>query len=67
MLGSSFRLGTARGEVLPVQGGRVMVATYHPSAVLRARTSGERARLYDELVADLRRAAAAVKASPRRR
>jgi uracil-DNA glycosylase family protein len=67
MLGSSFRLGAVRGLTVPVPGGRVMIATYHPSAVLRARTPEDRAALFAALVDDLRRAAAEAKARPRRR
>lgn len=68
LLGSDFRLSRHRGEVtawpptggpfidsqLPIVG---VVATNHPSAVLRAR-GAERAPMYDGLVSDLRLAAA---------
>jgi DNA polymerase len=55
LLGPSFRVGAARGQVLDLDG-RPLVATVHPSAVLRSRTSEERALAFDGLVADLRRA-----------
>jgi DNA polymerase len=54
--GSSFRVGAARGQVLELEG-RPAVATIHPSAVLRARGSGDGADvLFADLVEDLRRA-----------
>ena len=66
--GSAFRLSRHRGEVLgwppaagtfadsrlPIAG---VVATNHPSAVLRAQ-GADRATMYDALVSDLRLAAA---------
>ncbi len=68
LLGSAFRLSRHRGEVLgwppaagtfadsrlPIAG---VVATNHPSAVLRAQ-GADRATMYDALVSDLRLAAA---------
>ena len=67
LLGSAFRLSQHRGELLdwPPQSGAFsgsglfiagVVATNHPSAVLRARGS-DRTQTYDGLVADLSRAA----------
>jgi len=63
LYGSSFRVGTARGRVidwpeeLPASDPAPWVlATIHPSAVLRARDARQAA--YDGLVADLRTAAA---------
>jgi uracil-DNA glycosylase len=55
LFGPSFRVGKARGAVLDLDGRRA-VATIHPSAVLRARTSDERASAFDGLVGDLARA-----------
>jgi uracil-DNA glycosylase family protein len=55
LFGSSFRVGAARGRELTFEGRR-LVATIHPSAILRAEDD-DRARLYADLVADLRRAA----------
>lgn len=54
LFGSSFRVGTSRGRVLEPLPGRSewIVATIHPSAVLRGRE--RRAELYAGLVADLR-------------
>jgi DNA polymerase len=54
LFGSGFRVGASRGKVLdPVAGRREwVVATIHPSAVLRGRDRRE--ELYAGLVADLR-------------
>jgi DNA polymerase len=54
LLGPSFRVGRARGADLAV-GPRPLVATIHPSAVLRGRDDARR-ELFDGLVVDLRRA-----------
>lgn len=61
LLGSSFRIKDAEGAVLSFSGGgadRPLVATLHPSAVLRARGRGDRDAMFDRLAGDLRRAAA---------
>jgi uracil-DNA glycosylase family protein len=54
ILGSAFRVTRQRGIVMPTTLGPVALATIHPSAVLRARTSDERAEALAGLVADLR-------------
>jgi len=56
LFGRDFRVGQARGEVLDL-GGRAVVATIHPSAVLRVQDPADRDEQYAGLVADLRRAA----------
>ena len=56
LFGSRFRVGVARGEVLDLDG-RPVIATIHPSAVLRVREPADRDEQYAGLVADLRRAA----------
>ena len=53
--GGTFRVGTARGQVLEFEG-RPAVATIHPSAVLRAPDDEGRAAQRGLLVADLTRA-----------
>jgi uracil-DNA glycosylase family protein len=53
LLGSGFRVSRERGELLEVDFAPVAVATYHPSAVLRA-DDDDRRDAYEELVADLR-------------
>ncbi len=56
MLGSSFRVTQQRGVLMPREGGGQVMATVHPSAVLRAEDA--RAEAMAGLVADLRVAAA---------
>jgi uracil-DNA glycosylase len=55
LFGSRFRVGAARGQVLDLDG-RPVIATIHPSAVLRGQEPGDRDEQYAGLVADLRRA-----------
>jgi uracil-DNA glycosylase len=55
LFGSKFRVGAARGGVLDLDG-RAVVATIHPSAVLRVQGPTDRDEQYAGLVADLRRA-----------
>jgi DNA polymerase len=55
LLGPSFRVGASRGVTLTL-GSRPLVATIHPSAVLRSRSGDERAAQFAGLVEDLRRA-----------
>jgi DNA polymerase len=60
LLGPSFRVGTDRGVPRPLpdaEGGTRVLATVHPSAVLRAQ---DRREMYAGLVADLRTAADAL-------
>ena len=54
VLGSSFKLMQQRGTVLPSQLAEQVVATIHPSAVLRAPDSAGRAAAYQMLVEDLK-------------
>jgi uracil-DNA glycosylase family protein len=57
ILGPRFLLTKARGEILhPTAGAPPVLATYHPSAVLRAPDSERRHELHTALVADLRTA-----------
>jgi uracil-DNA glycosylase family protein len=55
LFGSRFRVGTARGQVLDFDD-RPVIATIHPSAVLRAQEPADRDAQYAGFVADLRRA-----------
>jgi uracil-DNA glycosylase len=64
LLGASFRLTQSRGTVVTPPDGRPVVATYHPSAVLRA-TGDDRERLFGFLVADLRLALQHARRGPR--
>jgi DNA polymerase len=60
IFGASFRVTRQGRTVLPTSLGPPALATIHPSAVLRSRTSEERAAAVAGLVADLRVAAAAI-------
>jgi len=61
IIGPSFRITERRGQILPADGERPRIlATWHPSAILRARTSDDRDRMLAGLVADLETAAEAV-------
>lgn len=62
LLGPSFRLTQQRGQVLELPtpvGVRPVLATIHPSAVLRTQAGPEHDEAFAGLVADLRTAAAA--------
>jgi uracil-DNA glycosylase family protein len=59
-LGPSFRVTRSRGEWQQRGAGVRVLATWHPSAILRARD--DREQRYRELVADLRRVADAARA-----
>ena len=58
LLGPGFRLMKQRGQFLDSTLAPRVLATFHPSAVLRAEDEAGRARVYDTLVADLTLAAA---------
>jgi uracil-DNA glycosylase len=61
LLGRAFRITEQRGEIHePVDGGPRMMATFHPSAILRARTPEDRERMLAALVGDLTLAAEAI-------
>jgi len=57
LFGPSFRVGASRGSALELAG-RSIVATTHPSAILRTEEGSERDAAFAGLVDDLRRAAA---------
>jgi DNA polymerase len=54
LLGSGFRITKQRGKFIENPWAPKLVATYHPSAVLRASTEDERRKQRSELVTDLR-------------
>jgi uracil-DNA glycosylase len=54
VIGPQFKLMANRGTVIPSPLGEQVVATIHPSAVLRAPDSEGRKQAYDSLVADLK-------------
>jgi DNA polymerase len=61
ILGREFRITADRGKVRDApDGGPRTMATFHPSAILRARTPDDRERMFQALVADLGLAAAIV-------
>ena len=60
LLGSAFRITKAHGKVQEVAGLPPIIATLHPSAVLRARTDEDRHLQLRTLVEDLREVAAFV-------
>jgi len=60
LFGSAFRLTRERGEWRALAGGARGLATWHPSALLRMPDQARRHAAYGELVADLRRVAAAL-------
>jgi uracil-DNA glycosylase len=57
ILGPAFRVSRERGKPLATALARVVIATSHPSAILRAPDSAAREEAYRLLVADLRVAA----------
>jgi uracil-DNA glycosylase len=57
LLGSSFRITQAHGRVQEAAGLPPIIATLHPSAILRARTEDDRHSQMRMLVEDLRAAA----------
>ena len=60
LLGPEFRLTRDRGRFLSSRWAPKLLATYHPSAVLRADDAAGEKRIYDALVADLSLAATAL-------
>ena len=54
LLGSTFRVSTERGKFVESPLAPLVMATVHPSSVLRAQTDQERHQAMEELVADLR-------------
>ncbi len=62
LLGPGFRLMKERGRFLDSTLAPRVLATFHPSAVLRADDEAGRSRVYETLVADLKLAAGALRA-----
>lgn len=66
LLGSSFRVGASRGKpITGTQWAPVLIATIHPSAVLRAKAHGGGDEAFEALVSDLKLARASLDASDR--
>jgi len=57
VIAPDFKITRQRGEVFSTDYAPVTLATYHPSAILRAPDEDARAKMYDMLVDDLRTAA----------
>jgi uracil-DNA glycosylase family protein len=64
VLGRTIPVGRARSQVLALPDGTRVIATYHPSALLRAPDPEAAARLQAALTADLERAYAIVRGEP---
>src|SRR4051794_24726001 len=62
LLGSSFRVTQHRGELLDSDLAPIVVATIHPSAILRERTDEDRVRQREAFTSDLQVAADALRA-----
>jgi DNA polymerase len=54
LLGSSFRVTRQRGQLLPFQLAPQILATVHPSSILRAPDDATRKREFERMVEDLR-------------
>ena len=57
LLGPSFRITKSRGAVIKTPWAPALIATYHPSAVLRSDTPSHGEEIYRALVDDLALAA----------
>jgi uracil-DNA glycosylase len=62
LLGSTFRVTQNRGELLDADLAPIVVATIHPSAILRERTDEDRIRQREAFTKDLQVAADALRA-----
>ena len=62
LLGPKFRITQSHGEVQQAEGLPPIIATLHPSAILRARTEEDRERDMQVLLGDLRKASDFLKA-----
>jgi uracil-DNA glycosylase len=61
LLGAAFRLTAHRGEVIESAWAPALIATIHPSSILRAPDADARREAYDGFVTDLKKAAALVR------
>lgn len=64
LLGRDFRVTTQRGQVLRSELAEYVVATVHPSSILRQQTSDDRERELHALIADLKVVAGLLSAAP---
>jgi DNA polymerase len=63
LFGASFRITEQHGQPLDSDLAEVVIATLHPSAVLRARDAESRAQLFQSLVSDLKSIAQLIEAT----
>lgn len=61
LLGSKFKVTESHGTIQAVPGYPPVLATFHPSSILRSVTDEDRQRQTETLVADLRKAATFLK------
>ena len=54
LLGRDFKVSTQRGKFISREGSQRILATVHPSAILRSRDSQERAAAYADFAADIK-------------
>jgi len=67
LLGRQFRVTTRRGEFIPSPLAPIVMATVHPSAILRAPDDESRHREMALFIEDLKKLGAALKKKPQRR
>lgn len=65
LLGAKFSVLRERGKLLPYSGGSRIMATVHPSSILRAPDSATRHAEMDRFVADLRKIMPLVREQPK--
>ena len=63
LMGTSFKITQERGKVLKTEWAPLLLATIHPSALLRILDESERHQAFADFVADLKQAADAVTSS----
>jgi len=56
LMGADFRITKVRGQLLPSEWAEYLMATYHPSAILRAPDKEDRDRMRREFADDIRAA-----------
>lgn len=67
LLGSSFKVTKQRGQPIASELAPLVLATIHPSAVLRAPDSAAREAALESFLSDLRQVAAVIRRKPARR
>ena len=63
LLGSTFRVSQRRGEPVPSRFGRLVIATVHPSSILRAPDDETRHAEMERFVRDLQNIAGVLRAA----